>query len=218
MTMDLSVLTHLWAWMWGNLAAALPFAPFFFVGETTDPPADPIQNPDDYRDTSSSYSSGGLPKWATKLLQPQMGKYLPGSLKAYLESIQGLQHAPAMIEAIRKSRNVNYNREIQQPTMQAVNTGIRTLTGRGALNSSTAGDFVSRMTQNALQGAAGQEARSGEWAAGARINNLSEMVRARQGFAGMLGDLLGLTRYTSGGSNSRGGLPWDPGGKGKPGK
>lgn len=147
-------------------------------------------------DMLSSTSYSGPPDWATKWIRDLIDKYGIMAFERYNRAVEDVGSAPGWIERARQQQNLQYNRDIQRPTMEAVKASVNQLAGGGMLNSSVSADWIAKMTQAALQGAQRQQTESNVWAANANAQNLLDRVTAAQGLQALLAAYLGETKYS----------------------
>jgi hypothetical protein len=146
----------------------------------------------DLASTSESWS--GLPSWATEGIRKTTKKYAPEAFAGISKSVRDLNNAPETIEQQRKNLNLQYQRDINTPTRDVVNSAMAGALGRGTAGSSMMGNFMGRIGSQLAAGAGRQQTESNTWAANSLLQNLKDRVSANQGFGALMGDLWGQTR------------------------
>lgn len=186
----------------GDDAGTIPIAPQ--EGGTTPPPPAAGGSGDGDGDPGvtdvfygENRSSSGLPTWGAAYVKNMLRRHGNSAFRDYRGAIDRLDASPALIEQQRVQQNRQWGRDIQQPMYDSLKTGINSLAGRGMVNSSISGDWMSRITQNALNAARKQQTDSNVWASGQQYQNLRDMIAARGGFAGTLRDLLDSSKLSS---------------------
>ena len=145
-------------------------------------------SPEDYTSSSSS----GLDPWAARILSNTTGRLMPGMMKGYSQSLRDLDKNPALIEQKRQELNTQFSRDIQAPTMAAVNNATAGAAARGVVGGSSYNDQVGQISQAANQAAQQQQSASNTWASDALIQNIMAKLQARQAGMGLLGDMAGM--------------------------
>lgn len=144
-----------------------------------------------------STSLAGLPSWGEESVRRLFRAYAPEAFAGYDEAIHGLDTAPSLIEEERRLRQEQYTRGIGDATRRAIASAFQQAFGRGTVGSSMMGE-----TAGGIAGQLGTAARQAHgdtniWASQAMMKNLLDRITAHAGRAGMMGDLLGLTRYST---------------------
>lgn len=157
----------------------------------------------------TSKSSSGIPGWANQGLQKWLNTPVAGNVWGRLESsMSGLDKLPGFIEKKRRLLGEQYDTGLGATTRQAIGDATAAAFGRGINDSTMAGDNMERIARALAQGAQQAHATGNIWAADAETAALNDRVKTNMGMAGLLGDLLGLSRYSS--SSSRNPPAWVP--------
>jgi len=115
-------------------------------------------------------------------------------MKGTWGAIGDLNNAPATIEQQRQNLNLQYGRDINDPTRNAVGSAVASALGSGTAGSSMMGRVMSGIGTRLAQGAGQQQTASNTWAANSLLQNTRDRVSANQGFGALLAGMLGQTR------------------------